>query len=185
LRAPELAASCRVVVGHEEQPLSDVRSADAVCSEYGVPAGVAFAFHVCENKVEPAVSNSCANLLSKDDRRAALADEVEPRGPKMPLVCKPQAFTCRAETLARTATSPNGSIVRPSGRTKGVAPHADASEEMTLGEFAELVWSDVFDASLVDDAGSDVSSGDEVSQPLRGVRIDFVVEGTQPALRTP
>jgi hypothetical protein len=170
-------ASSFVGVGHEEQSLSLVRRADAVCSEYGVPAGVALAFHVCVNKVEPTVANCCRNLLSKDNLRAALSDEVEPRRPEMPLVCKPSALTCRAERLARAATSPNGSIVRPSGKTKGVAPDSDASEVMALGVAAYVVRGNVFDASLVNVAWRDVSCGDEVSQPLGCVGIDFVVVG--------
>ncbi len=33
-------------VGHEPEPLPDVRCADAVCAEYDRPAGVAFSFQV-------------------------------------------------------------------------------------------------------------------------------------------
>jgi hypothetical protein len=63
VRPPE--ASLADVVGHEVQPLSDVRGADAVCAQYGVPAGVAFCFQVSLNKVDPV--HSARNLFAKDD----------------------------------------------------------------------------------------------------------------------
>jgi hypothetical protein len=88
-------------VGHEPQPLSDVRGTDAVCAQNGCPDAVALAFHVCLNKVEPLVPNRCCNLLAKNVLRSALLDEMKPGRPEMPLICKPIAATCRAERLAR------------------------------------------------------------------------------------
>jgi hypothetical protein len=58
-------------VGHPVESLSDVRRADAVCAQYGVPAGVAFCFQVALNKVDPL--HSARNLLTKDDARSSLA----------------------------------------------------------------------------------------------------------------
>lgn len=88
-------------VGHEPQPLADVRSTDARSRDTGRCEGVADSFHVSLNKVEPAVPNRCFNLLTKDDRRAALLDEVEPEGPEVPLVVEPTTHACHAERLAR------------------------------------------------------------------------------------
>jgi hypothetical protein len=170
-----------VGVGHEEQALSLVRRADAVCSEYGVPAGVALAFQVCVNKIEPAMANRCRNLLSKHNRRAALADEMEPRWPEMPLIVKPSAFTCRAERLARATASPHGSIVRPSGKTKGVAPDSDPCEEVALRIASKIAGSDILDAPFVNIARRDMSSSDEIAQPLRAIPIYFVVIGAHAA----
>src|SRR6185312_3819157 len=93
----------------------------------------------------------------------------------MPLVCKPSAFTCRAERLARAAASPCSSTVRPSGSTKREAPHADTSEEVALGISGEFVGSHILDAPCVHDAGRDVAGVDQVAQPLGGVGVDFVV----------
>lgn len=63
-----------------------MRCPDAVCSKYRRPAGVAFTFQVSEYKVKPAVPNSVFNLLSNDDWRLALADEIKERGPEVALV---------------------------------------------------------------------------------------------------
>ena len=49
-------------VGHEEQALSDVRCADAVCAHNCRPDGVVKTFQVCANKVEPIVANRRCNL---------------------------------------------------------------------------------------------------------------------------
>jgi hypothetical protein len=70
---------------------------------------------------------------------------VEERGPQVPLVIKPSAFACRAERLTRAATCPHSSLVRPASQSKSPGPHADAGEEVTLGEFMEFDGMDVFD----------------------------------------
>ena len=98
----------------------------------------------------------------------------------MPLIVKPSAFTCRGERLARAATSPHGSITRPSGKGQGVGPSCDASKEMTLGVGSELIRGDVLNAAFVDDAGGDVAGCDQVAEPLRGVGVDLVVEVHSP-----
>jgi hypothetical protein len=68
-------------VGHEPQPLPDVRRADTASSKYRRPRGVTLPLQVSTNSVEPAPSNSRRNLLSKNDCRSALADETEPMRP--------------------------------------------------------------------------------------------------------
>jgi hypothetical protein len=115
------------------------------------------------------------NLLSKYDCRLSLRDEMEPSRPEMPLVLKPSALACDAERLARARTSPNGSIVRPSGKTKGVAPDADSCEKMALRVSAELVGSDILDTPLVNVAGRDMACRNQVAQPLRAIGINLVV----------
>lgn len=62
-------------VGHEEQSLPLVRSADARSAQIRRPDGVTASFQVSENKVEPLEAKLARNLLSKDDWRATLADE--------------------------------------------------------------------------------------------------------------
>ena len=62
--------------GSKEEPLSDVRRPDARSAQIGGPDGVALCFQVSSNKVEPREASSTRNLLSKDDCRAALADEA-------------------------------------------------------------------------------------------------------------
>ena len=63
--------------------------ADTASWQYCRPDGVAFRFQPLINIVKPPVGNRACNLFSKDDWRAALADEVEPYGPKVPLVVFP------------------------------------------------------------------------------------------------
>jgi hypothetical protein len=125
-------ASAAAGVAHEVQSLSDVRRADARSADIRCPDGVTRSFHVSVNSVEPTETVLARNLLSKDDRRLAELDEMEPCGPEMPLISSPAAFACRAERLARAGASPNGFIVWPSREPKGIAPHADTGEEVTL-----------------------------------------------------
>jgi hypothetical protein len=94
-------------VGHEVEPLTDVRSADARRAQIERCAGVVRCFQVIVNQVPPSQGIAARNLLSKDDARAALLDEVVPGRPEVPLVSSPAALTCLAERLAGAATSPD------------------------------------------------------------------------------
>jgi hypothetical protein len=82
-------------VGHEVQPLPDMRRADTARSKYSLPNGVVLPFQVSLNKVEPAVSNRVISLFSKDRCRIALADESCPSRPEVTRVIKPAAFAGR------------------------------------------------------------------------------------------
>jgi hypothetical protein len=126
-------------------------------------------------KVDPRIDSAARNLLSKDDWRAALADEPVPRRPQVPLVIKPSSFACRGERLARTGTGPNRSIVRPASASKRVRPDADSGEEMALVVTSQVIRSDILNAPFVDVAKSDMPGGDQVAQPLRGVWVVLVV----------
>lgn len=95
----------------------------------------------------------------------------------MPIVGLAFTFTGNAERLAGTTSGPQGSLVRPPSESSGIRPSSNASEEMTLGVSSEFARSDIHDAPFVDIAPSDVPCGDEVAQPLRGVRVDLVVVG--------
>jgi hypothetical protein len=105
---------------NEKEPLPFVWSADASSAEIDRCAGVTRSFHVSLYKVEPLKANFARNLLAKNERRAALIDEVVERGPEVPLVSKPCSFACRAERLARARSCPNGLVVRPSGKAQGI-----------------------------------------------------------------
>lgn len=78
---PFCAGVPAIGVGHDPQPLPDVRSADARSAEIERPCGVALDFQVRENKVEPHEAVRACNLFAKDDARAALRDEPVPSGP--------------------------------------------------------------------------------------------------------
>jgi hypothetical protein len=102
------------------EPLSDMGRADARSAEINRPAGVARSFQVSLYKVEPTEAVLARNLLAKDDWRAALADEMEPAGPYVPLVSKPCTFARRAERLAGEAGGPTWPGVGPPGSPEGV-----------------------------------------------------------------
>ena len=88
-----------------------------MCAEYNRPNGVAFSLQVCRYKVEPAVPNYAFNLFPKADDRLALADEIEPDGPQVAVVCCSCSFSSSAERLAWATACPNTAIIRPSGLT--------------------------------------------------------------------
>jgi hypothetical protein len=58
-----------------------VRRTDARRRERDSPEGVAQGFQVSVYKVDPRLNSFCRNLLSNDDWRAALGDEVVEGGP--------------------------------------------------------------------------------------------------------
>ena len=74
-------ASVLVGVGHPVEPVTDVRSTDARRRERDRPDSVTQGFQVSLYKVDPRVCVAACNLLSKDDCRLALLDEVEESGP--------------------------------------------------------------------------------------------------------
>src|SRR6185312_11684345 len=102
-------------VGHEVQPLSDVRRTDTARSKYRLPNGVVLPFQVSLYKVEPAVSNRVISLFSKDRCRLSDADESYPIRPEVTRVIKPFSLACRREGRAGTASGPALAIVGPSG----------------------------------------------------------------------
>jgi hypothetical protein len=89
-------------VAHEEQPLSEMRSANARRWKIRRPDGVSLLLQISRNSVEPPEPICARNLLSKDDWRAALADEPKPRRPEMTDVLETGAFPGNAEWLAGT-----------------------------------------------------------------------------------
>jgi hypothetical protein len=176
VRTP-LSASALVGVGHPVQPLADVRRTDARSAEIRRPEGVARSFQVSVYKVEPSESVLARNLLTHDDARVALFDEVMERRPKVPLVSKPHSFACRAERLTGARSCPNFLIVGPSSGAQGMTPDADAGEEVALRVASQVAGCDIFDASLVDIAGGDVPRGDQVAQPRCCEGVELVVVG--------
>lgn len=70
-----------VVVGHPPQALSDVRRAEARSAQIDRCAGVSRSFQVSAYKVEPAEAVLARNLLTKNDARASLLDEMVEGGP--------------------------------------------------------------------------------------------------------
>lgn len=142
-----------VAVGHplsnEPESLPDVRSTDARSRDTGCPEGVTDSFHVSLYKVEPAMSNRCFNLLTKDDVRLALCDEVVEGWPKVPLVSKPKASACTAERLAGCGPCPHRPVVGPSCKSQGCRPATKACKEVALAIPGEVTGLNVSDVSFI------------------------------------
>lgn len=134
----ELLSAATVGVGNEVKPLPDVGRARAVCSQYRRRNGVARRFQLSTNKVEPAVSNRGSNLLSKEDWRAALADEGMPERPEVTRVVKPLPFARGGEGWAGAASGPDGPGVGPAGLPERERPEASAGEEVALAVGGEV-----------------------------------------------
>lgn len=78
-----------------------MRCAEAVCSQYNSPDGVAFCFQVCLNSIEPTFSNRCLNLFANDKLRVLNLDEFEEGIPELGArVFKAFAFPGVGEGLA-------------------------------------------------------------------------------------
>ena len=79
---PGVSPQSRIVgVTHPEQSVTDVRRTDARRRKRDGPEGVTQGFQVSVYKVDPRVDSFARNLLSKDDCRAALGDNVVEGGP--------------------------------------------------------------------------------------------------------
>jgi hypothetical protein len=149
--------------------------ADAVCAQYVRPAGVAFSFQVSEYSIEPAVPNRCFNLLSKDNCRAALADEPEHFGPEVAGVGSALLLARRAEWLTGARACPNRSSVIPSGEPESVGPAADSGEEMALGKSGKVIWIDICNTPFIDFPRREMPSRNQVAQPVRRIGVELVV----------
>jgi hypothetical protein len=123
---------------HEPEALPDVERADARSAEIDRPDGVVRRFQVSRNTIEPSKSIRARNLFTKDDARAALANELEPRRPKVARIVGASGFPGVRERLTGTRSGPDGAVVWPSGESQGVTPSADAGEEVALREASEV-----------------------------------------------
>ena len=123
--------------------MPDVERADARSAEINRPDGVTRSFQVSVNTVDPAETICARNLFTKDDVRAALAEQVEPRRPKVAAIVGASALPRARERLTGTAPRPDGAIIGPAGEAQGVGPATDAGEEMALLEAAEIGGSNI------------------------------------------
>jgi hypothetical protein len=152
-----------------------MRRAEARSAGIDRPDGVVRSFQVSVYKVEPTEAVLACNLLAKDDVRAALRDEAEEVGPEVAGVIDAAALSGCAERLTGTGAGPDGPVVGPPGKTQGVAPDADAGEEVALSKSRKSVWRNVPNVSFIDFPTRDVSLIDKFPQPIRCFRIDLVV----------
>jgi hypothetical protein len=97
-----------VGVGHsaEEEPFAKVRRADRASRESGAPDGIAKVFQISSHSGEPLAPKRACNLFSKQLWRLALADMVEPDGPKMPGISEASSLARDGEWRARRRAGP-------------------------------------------------------------------------------
>ena len=150
-----------------------MRTVEARSAQIARPEGVTRVFHVSRYKIEP--FERARNLLSKHDWRAALRDKALPDGPEVALVVKACLLSGGAKWLAGATSGPDRSVVGPSGAAQGVAPDADAREEVALVERMKFVISNVTDVPLIYFTWCDVPRRNQVAQPLRSVWIMFII----------
>ncbi|MNE73056.1 hypothetical protein D3C80_1690420 [compost metagenome] len=84
-------------------------------------------------------ANSGRNLLSKDDCRLALFDEIEPDWCEVSFVGFSALFSGNAEGLARAGACPDWAVIWPPSKAQGVTPDADPGKEMALSVVFEVI----------------------------------------------
>jgi hypothetical protein len=112
---PPFSPSLALIVAHKPVSVSEMVRTRARGLDRHCPHGVSHFFQITSHKSEPC--RRARNLLSKDRWRASLRDEVSEVRPQMPLVSKPALLACAGERLARTASSPNFSMIGPTRET--------------------------------------------------------------------
>lgn len=155
--------------------MSLVGAPEARCTYNSRPDGVADAFQVILNKIEP--RERLVRLLTKEDVRPALAAEAKPCRPKVARVFEACLEAGDAEGPTGAGAGPNRSIICPAREAEAQAPEPDASEEMALGESSKVVGLDFLDAAVVDDPMGYDPLFDQVAQPRGLLAVVLVVVG--------
>jgi hypothetical protein len=93
----------------------------------------------------------------------------------VPFVIKSASLASGAEGLAWAGAGPDGLIVGPSCEAQGVAPDADAGEEMTLREICEVRRIHELNRPLINFPFCDMTRRNQIAQPLRRIRVNLVV----------
>jgi hypothetical protein len=160
---------------HDKKARSVDGSADARSAQIRRRDGVVLTFHVSRNTVEPSKSVRARNLFSKDNDRAALCDELEPRWPKIAGIVGTSCCPDGAEGLTGTAARPDRPRRGPAGEPERIRPSANAGEEMTLLESVEVISGNINDGSRVNFAIGQLSCANQFSDPAGHLHIMLVV----------
>jgi hypothetical protein len=139
-------------VGHEPYSVPEVRGADARSRQNRRPAGVTNSLQVIENGIKPCFGSLAFNLFSKDDWRTALADEVEPNRPQVPVVREASFPASLGEGLTGTGPCPDWQSRGPTGKLQGKLPAPDASEEMNPSVSHKFFWFNLPDIPDINDS---------------------------------
>jgi hypothetical protein len=176
--SPPLFRRARTVgVCHPVQPLSAVRRSDARSAQIGSPAGISQFFQVSANSSEPLSPIRARNLLSKDDCRTALGDEIVKSGPKVALVGVALALARARKRLTGTGACPDAGDAFESGPAQGEGPAADPGEEVALVVLGEFIGLYLQNAAAVHVASRQLASRDQLAEPGAGARVVVVVVG--------
>jgi hypothetical protein len=111
---------------------------DGTSRDNGRPAGVADAFQVRSDSVEPILANRCRNLLSQKSSGSACSNESKKVGPKVPIIGLRFAAAGDGERLTGAGAGPDFAGVGPSSKSSCKGPPANAGEKVTLGEPGEI-----------------------------------------------
>jgi len=125
--------------------------------------------------VEPSGSSFLRNLLTKDDCRSALRDEIVEDGPQVSLVVESFSFACGTERLTGAASCPHGEVVGPSCLSEGVAPDSDSGEEMTLSKSSKVIWVNFSNTAFINFSLGYEAALDKFAQPRRRILVIFIV----------
>jgi len=126
-------------VGHQEKALPIVSRRRERSRQIGSPAGISQCFQISTNSGEPFTPILACNLLSKDDCRRALGDEVVKSGPEVSFVGMAFPLSRPRKRLTGTASGPDRFVVGPPGEAERVGPSTDAGEEVALRVSPEVV----------------------------------------------
>ena len=151
--------------------------ADARSAQIGACWEIGQCFQVSEYSGEPVAAIRARNLLSKDDCRAAAADETAEVRPKVTRVFRAMPFAGDRKGLAGAGAGPDGEVVGHAGEAEGERPAADAGEEVTLGVSQKVSWLDKADVAGIDVSGGEVAGIDEGADPGGGFGVMLVVVG--------
>lgn len=161
-------------LGHPEEAIPDMRRPDARSRNIRSPEGVLFRLQVSSYSIEPAVSSRSTNLFPKDAHRLTLAEEGIENGPKVPFVGFFLLLASFTEWLAGARGCPNRSSCWPAGKSEGKGPATDSGEPMALRARFDFGTLHLPNVPPVDGISLDLTSLDEVSQPVRCVAVQLV-----------
>jgi hypothetical protein len=160
------------------EPLSDVGGVHRASRDIDAPAGVTFSRQISAHSVEPTIASRSRNLLSHDDRGPTGGDEAMEVGPQVPWIVYTGPLARDAEGLAGAWASPDWPVVWPPGEAECEAPATNACEEVALGKPGQVRRSKINNWRGADFAIWDKTFLNQIAQPLRGIGLNFVVEGS-------
>lgn len=79
--------------------------------------------------------------------------------------------------MAGAGPGPDIGVIGDTGKSEGVRPSPDASEEVPLSRPSDICGGEVGDGAAVDGSLRDVAMGDEALQPVGYEGVGVVVEG--------